>query len=130
MVEASRDWNAGGMRVLIVDDHAGFRRFARAFLKAAQFDVVGESETGEQAIANCAEMHPDIVLLDIGLPDLDGFEVARRLSGTDPRPQVILTSSRGASEYGERLLAAPALGFLAKHDISRASIRELLGARP
>jgi two-component system nitrate/nitrite response regulator NarL len=114
------------MRVLIVDDHAGFRRFARAFLLSACFDVVGESDTGAAALASCAEIRPDVVLLDIGLPDVDGFEVARRLAGGEHRPQVVLTSSRAASEYGERLRTSPAAGFVAKNDLTRASMRAVL----
>src|SRR5438105_2788065 len=78
--------------VLIVDDHPSFRATARALLQAEGFDVVGEAEDGASALALVAELRPDVVLLDVQLPDLDGFEVAQRL-GADG-PAVVLVSSR------------------------------------
>jgi len=104
-----------GRTVVIVDDHAAFRSAARAILQAAGFDVVGEAADGASAIAAVAELRPDVVLLDIQLPDVDGFEVARRL----PDGQVVvLTSSRGASSFRRRLAANPAWRFIPKSDLS------------
>lgn len=104
-----------GRTVVIVDDHAAFRSAARAILQAAGFDVVGEAADGASAIAAVAELRPDVVLLDIQLPDVDGFEVARRL----PHGQVVvLTSSRGASSFRRRLAANPAWRFIPKSDLS------------
>jgi DNA-binding NarL/FixJ family response regulator len=114
------------MSVLIVDDHAGFRRFARAFLSGAGYEVVGESATGAEALAAVHALHPDVVLLDVGLPDIDGIELAGRLAAIEPRPAVVLTSSRAASDYGARLKAAPAAGFVAKAELSRSSLHSVL----
>jgi DNA-binding NarL/FixJ family response regulator len=115
------------VRILIVDDHAGFRRFARAFLEAAGHEVVGESGTAAAAIAAARRLRPDAVLLDVGLPDMDGFEVARELAGG---PAVVLTSSRSAAEYGSRMSTTPAAGFIAKSDLSRAALGRLLEEPP
>lgn len=73
------------IRVLIVDDHAPFRALARELLETAAFVVVGEAGDAAGAMTLTAELRPDLVLLDIGLPGLDGFEVARQLAALDPR---------------------------------------------
>jgi len=104
--------------VLIVDDHADFRRTVRALLEADGFDVVGEAADGRLAITEANRLRPRLVLLDIQLPDIDGFEVARRLrEATDP-PAVVMTSSRTASSYRRRLAQSPGLGFIPKSDLS------------
>jgi DNA-binding NarL/FixJ family response regulator len=111
--------------ILIVDDHAGFRRMARALLEAEGFDVVGEAADGESALTEAARLRPALVLLDIQLPDLDGFEVAARLAnGADP-PAVVLTSSRPASSYRRRLAGSSALGFIAKSELSGQALAAL-----
>ncbi len=100
--------------VVIVDDHAGFRRSAAALLEAEGFDVVGEAADGPDAIGAVAVLRPSIVLLDIGLPVLDGLSVAEQLAaGPDP-PVVVLISSRDADAYGARLDRSPARGFIRK----------------
>ena len=104
--------------VLIVDDHAGFRRMARALLEAAGFAVVSEAADGETALAEAARLRPGLVLLDIQLPDLDGFEVAARLAKLADPPAVVLTSSRVASSYRRRLANSSALGFITKSELS------------
>jgi DNA-binding NarL/FixJ family response regulator len=86
--------------VLIVDDHPSFRRNARALLEAEGFDVVGEAEDGREAIDAAEKLHPDVVLLDVQLPDLDGFEVASSLTREDALTCVILVSSREGSDFG------------------------------
>jgi DNA-binding NarL/FixJ family response regulator len=111
--------------ILIVDDNAGFRIQARALLEADGFDVVGESEDGTSGLAAARTLRPDLVLLDIGLPDVEGFEVARALATDGPPPFVVLTSSREASEYGPRLASSRVLGFIAKDELSGAAIRAL-----
>jgi DNA-binding NarL/FixJ family response regulator len=113
--------------VLIVDDHPGFRSAARALLEADGFDVVGEAADGESALAVAARLRPGLVLLDIQLPDLDGFEVARRLSKAGDPPVVVLVSSRDRSAYRRRLADSPARGFVAKSDLSGAAIAALVG---
>jgi two-component system response regulator EvgA len=114
-------------RVLVVDDHPSFRRCASALLTAEGFEVVGEAEDGASAVAAAAELAPELVLLDVQLPDLDGFEVARRLLEADPAVKIVLISSRDSSEYGSLIEASGALGFVAKGDLSGVAIEELLG---
>jgi DNA-binding NarL/FixJ family response regulator len=115
------------MRVLIVDDHAGFRQQARALLEAAGFEVVGEAATGGEAVEVAAELHPQLVLLDVQLPDLDGFEVARRLKSLNGGVDIVLTSSRDQSDYGSLVSESPARGFVAKAELSGDAIAALLG---
>jgi DNA-binding NarL/FixJ family response regulator len=112
--------------VLIVDDHSSFRSAARSLLQSAHFEVVGESEDAAGALEAARRLRPAIVLLDIGLPDGDGFEVAERLARGDDPPIVILISSREVAWYRSRLTVSPARGFIAKGDLSRAAIEALL----
>jgi DNA-binding NarL/FixJ family response regulator len=112
--------------VLIVDDHEGFRESARALLEAEGFAVVGDAADGAGAIAEVARLRPEVVLLDVQLPDVDGFAVAGRLAaGADP-PRVVLISSREAAAYGPRLGTAPVCGFLAKRELSGAALAALV----
>jgi len=113
--------------VLVVDDHPTFRATARALLEAEGFDVVGEAEDGVGALAEIARLRPEIVLLDVQLPDVDGFEVARRASTVDGEaPQIVLTSSRDASDFGSLVAESGARGFVAKDALSGAAIAALL----
>jgi DNA-binding NarL/FixJ family response regulator len=115
------------MKVLIVDDHAMFRSAARAMLEASGFEVLGEAVDGASALAAAATLRPEVVLLDVHLPDIDGFAVARRLAiESDPAPVVVLISSRAAGSYRRRLAATPAAGFIAKGDLSGPSLSALL----
>ena len=111
--------------ILIVDDHAAFRVQARAVLEEDGFKVVGEADTGLGGLAAVRELKPYLVLLDIGLPDVEGFEVARALAGDGPPPFVLLTSTRDASAYGKRVANSRALGFIPKDELSGAAIRSL-----
>jgi DNA-binding NarL/FixJ family response regulator len=113
-------------RVLIVDDHAGFRARARALLESDGFAVVGEAGTGAEALAACDRLHPDLVLLDVQLPDIDGFEVARRLAEVDPALAVVLTSSRDRCDYGSVVDESPARGFVPKGELSGTALNALL----
>jgi DNA-binding NarL/FixJ family response regulator len=113
--------------ILIVDDNAGFRLQARALLEADGFDVVGESQDGMSGLEAARSLRPDVVLLDIGLPDVEGFEIARTLAQDGTPPSIVLTSSREASAYGPRLGTSRALGFIAKDELSGAAIRALVG---
>ena len=112
--------------VLIVDDHSGFRSAIRALLEADGFDVVGEAADGQSALAAVELLRPGLVLLDIQLPDLDGFAVAERLASSESAPAVVLVSSRAASSYRRRLADSPALGFVAKSELSGAALSALL----
>jgi CheY-like chemotaxis protein len=118
--------------ILIVDDHDGFRTFARGMLEAAGFTVT-EAATGAEATEAARIAQPGLVLLDIQLPDSDGFEVARRLAAGPaggPAPVVVLTSTREASDYGGRIAASPAAGFLPKDQLSGAVLRRFLARDP
>src|SRR5512142_597926 len=86
--------------VLIVDDHPSFRGMARALLESEGFIVVGEAEDGAAAIAQAHALHPDLILLDVQLPDMDGFAVAAELTSNGSRPDIVLTSSRDACDFG------------------------------
>jgi DNA-binding NarL/FixJ family response regulator len=113
--------------VLIVDDHGGFRESARALLEAEGFAVVGCAADGAAALAAVRRLRPQVVLVDIQLPDLDGFAVAEQLAAAPDPPRVVLISSRDAAVYGPRLDAAPVCGFLAKGELSGASLAALVG---
>jgi DNA-binding NarL/FixJ family response regulator len=110
--------------VVIVDDHAAFRSAARALLEAAGFRVVGEASDGAAAVRAAAELQPDVLLLDVQLPDFDGFAVADRLHPDGPA--VVLTSSRGAGAFRRRLAANPRLRFIAKSDLSAEALAAAL----
>jgi CheY-like chemotaxis protein/ketosteroid isomerase-like protein len=113
---------------LVVDDHAGFRAQARAVLEASGYKVVGEAEDAAGALAQARALHPDAILLDVQLPDGDGFSVAAELGGDPDPPQIVLISSREASDYGSRLDGNGMVGFIHKPDLSRARLVELVGA--
>jgi DNA-binding NarL/FixJ family response regulator len=112
--------------VLIVDDHATFRASAKMLLEEEGFEVVGEAVDGGSAIEQAAALSPDLVLLDVYLPDLDGFEVADRVINADSDPVVILISSRDRGELEPRLQASRARGFISKADLSGEGLRALL----
>jgi DNA-binding NarL/FixJ family response regulator len=113
--------------VLIVDDHPSFRATARALLEAEGFSVVDEAADGAEALAKTKELRPDLVLLDVQLPDIDGFEVARRLRENGSAPAIVLVSSRDAADYGELVDACGARGFVPKGELTGAALRALLG---
>lgn len=113
-------------RVLIVDDHAGFRRCARALLATERFEVVGEAQDAASAVALAAATAPDLVLLDIQLPDEDGFEVAARLLEHDAHVRIVLVSSRARSDYGPLVDRSGAVGFVSKDELSVEILERLL----
>jgi DNA-binding NarL/FixJ family response regulator len=112
-------------RVLIVDDHAPFRAVARDLLEGAGYVVAGEAVDAAEAIAAVAVQAPDAVLLDVQLPDRDGFSVATALTAASG-PAVVLISSRDAEDYGSRIEACGARGFIAKSKLSGASFAALV----
>ena len=114
-------------RALIVDDHPSFRRFARKLLESAGYDVVGDAEDGASAIAAVRALVPDVVLLDVLLPDMSGFDVAKELAAGPERPLVVLTSSRTASDFGAILTTAHARAFISKRDLTLAALAALVG---
>jgi two-component system, NarL family, nitrate/nitrite response regulator NarL len=113
--------------LLIIDDHDYFRAFARATLEADGFTVVGEATNGEEGIAAAAALHPDVVLLDIVLPDIDGFRVCDRITAAGGSPDVVLTSSHDVRDFRQRVEHSRARGFVAKTDLSGAAVAALLG---
>ena len=113
------------VNVLIVDDHPSFRANARALLESEGFDVVGEAADGGSALRAAAELAPQLVLLDVQLPDIDGFEVARRLT-SDGGPAVILVSSRDGSDFGPLVERSGARGFIPKAELTGAALSALL----
>ena len=113
-------------RVLIVDDYAGFRSMARKLLEAYGFDVVGEASNGAEALAAVARLRPDLVLMDVQMPDMDGFEVAERLGGNGSRPVVVLTSSRDADAFGSLIERSAVRGFVPKAELSGQRLEALL----
>jgi DNA-binding NarL/FixJ family response regulator len=110
---------------LIVDDHDDFRRSARTLLEREGVTVIGEAREGAEAIELARVIAPDVVLLDIQLPDLDGFAVAERISAFDEPPIVLLISSRERAVYQSRLTTSPARGFIAKRDLTGALLTRL-----
>jgi DNA-binding NarL/FixJ family response regulator len=115
-------------RLLIVDDHASFRVFARRLLSLDGFDVVGEAEDGAAGISAAHHLEPDVVVVDVQLPDIDGFHVAEALTGMAGAPAVVLVSSRSRDDYGAEVSLSSARGFIAKADLSGDALRRVLGA--
>lgn len=113
--------------MLIVDDHADFREAASALLEHEGFAVLGGVADGDAAMGEVERLRPDVVLLDIQLPDLDGFAVAALLASASDPPAVVLISSREPAAYGSRLAAAPARGFIPKRKLSGAALATLVG---
>ncbi|MEA2252773.1 MAG: hypothetical protein QOI62_2159 [Solirubrobacteraceae bacterium] len=115
-----------GTTVLIVDDHPTFRATARLLLEAEGYDVVGEAPDGTTGVSEASRLNPDVVLLDVNLPDLDGFQVAQRITANADAPAVVLTSSRDSCDFGPLVSGSGARGFISKGDLSGAAIAELL----
>jgi DNA-binding NarL/FixJ family response regulator len=113
--------------VLIVDDHPAFRSAARALLTAAGFDVVGESADGAAAVDAVRALRPDVVLLDVQLPDIDGFAVAELLERDDAAPVIVLTSSRSIASLRWRLESHPTWSFISKNELSGEALAARLG---
>jgi DNA-binding NarL/FixJ family response regulator len=112
--------------VLIVDDHPSFRAQACSLLEAEGYEVVGEAADAAAALRAARELGPDLVLLDVQLPDGDGFEVAAELRANGDRPAVVLVSSRDRSDYEPLIAGSGARGFIAKDELSGASLAALL----
>jgi DNA-binding NarL/FixJ family response regulator len=113
--------------VLIVDDHPSFRRSARALLEAEGFEVVGEAGTAGDALDEARRLRPEVVLLDVQLPDGSGFDVCATLCGQNGcSPEVVLVSSRDAADYGGLIAACGAAGFVPKAELSGDAVAALL----
>jgi DNA-binding NarL/FixJ family response regulator len=113
--------------VLIVDDHPSFRASARAMLESEGFDVIGEAADGTSALEAVAALAPDVVVLDVQLPDMSGFDVCAELERRNgATPEVILVSSRDVSDYGDLVTSSCACGFVAKGELSGDLVSALL----
>ena len=110
--------------MLIVDDYEPFRESARGLLETGDFDVVGEAEGGRDALRLAQELRPDVVLLDVHMPDVDGFEVAERLAQLESPPVVVLTSSR--DDYAPLVAGSAAHGFVRKDALSAETLAAAL----
>jgi DNA-binding NarL/FixJ family response regulator len=124
------EWHdlAVSQTVLIVDDHAGFRSWTRSLLETEGFLVVGETADGASAVRAARDLRPDLVLLDIMLPDVSGFEVARRLAALPTPPDVVLISTREAADFGDVIGHSAAIGFISKPDFTGSALRDVIGA--
>lgn len=114
--------------VLVVDDHEAFRAWARAFLVAEGYRVVGEAANGVDAIGAARRLRPDLVLLDVHLPDVDGFTIARCLAEEPEAPMVVLVSSREIVEFGRRVADSGVQGFVSKAELSGQTLRAVVTA--
>lgn len=115
-----------GRTILIVDDHPSFRASARCVLESEGFEVIGEAADGASALSECARLLPDVVLLDVQLPDIDGFDVCSKLTALAGHPVVIMTSSRDCSDFGRLVSTCGACGFVPKAELSGDRMQELL----
>jgi CheY-like chemotaxis protein len=112
--------------LMIVDDHRSFRDAARRVLERAGFVIVGEASDGESALEAIPRLRPDVVLLDVQMPGLDGFEVASRVARWDDPPVIVMTSSREAVDFGPLVAASGARGFIPKADLSGSAMDAVL----
>jgi DNA-binding NarL/FixJ family response regulator len=113
--------------LLIVDDHPSFRASARELLEAEGFEVVGEAEDGASALAAIGALKPDVVLLDVQLPDMNGFDVAAKVTANGSGAIIVLVSSRDGSDFGPLVLESGACGFIPKGELSGARLAALIG---
>jgi DNA-binding NarL/FixJ family response regulator len=125
---ASQCVHAMAPTVLIVDDHPSFRATARLLLAAEGFDVIGEAADGATALAETRRLRPEVVVLDIQLPDTDGFKVARQitLENNGTAPAIVLVSSRDFGDYGPLVARSGARGFVPKGELCGARVTALL----
>jgi DNA-binding NarL/FixJ family response regulator len=115
-----------GRTVLIVDDHPSFRASARMLLESEGFDVIGEAEDGAGALQAVRQLAPQVLLLDVQLPDIDGFEVAARLTANGESPAIVLTSSRDVNDLGPLSEREGVRGFIPKSELSGSALEALL----
>jgi DNA-binding NarL/FixJ family response regulator len=115
-------------RIVIVDDDPAFLTTVRVLLEAEGFDVAGEALSGRDGVTTVTELDPDLVLVDVNLPDIDGFEVVERLADGGRATPVVLTSIRSAADFGDLVETSRARGFITKAEISGEALAEFLNA--
>lgn len=126
---ASRGVKVGSVRVLTVDDHAIFRDAARALVAATSgFETVGEATSGEEGVAAAVRLKPDLVILDVTLPGIDGYETARRMAPYLPGAVICLVSASDGAVEGEYAARCGATAFVRKRDL-RPAVLEAVWAR-
>ena len=116
-------------RIVIIDDDPTFLATVRIVLEAEGFDVVGEALNGIEGVAAAEKLEPDVLLVDVNLPDIDGFEVVERLADRGRAP-VVLTSIRSKSDFGDLVEKSQARGFITKAEISGAALARILDGGP
>lgn len=113
------------VRVLIVDDQKPFREASHMVVEMTDgFEVVGEAENGEEAVAMASDLRPDLVLMDVQMPGIDGLEATRRIMQLDPSPRVLVMSTHESGSYEEPALAAGAIAFIPKSEFSMDALEE------
>lgn len=112
--------------VLIVDDNGSFRALARVLLEAGGFRVVGEADSIAAALASAEAARPDVVLLDIGLPDRDGVSACADVQAVFPAAAIVFCSVRGLDQYGDAVARSPAVGFLTKSQLSAEALARIV----
>ena len=115
--------------VVIVDDHADFRARATEMLEAAGYEVVGSCPDGRSALTAISVLRPDVVLLDVQLPDIDGFAVTEQVERWSGGPVVVLISTREGVDYGGRIVRSGATGFIRKTELSAQSLARVIARR-
>ena len=132
MFPAARSWHSGGvhLRCLLVDDNDAFLRAASVLLEGEGMTVAGVASTIAEALLQIEALRPDVILIDIGLGDESGFDLARRVAGNGADATVIMISTRAEADYAELIAESPAAGFLAKTELSAQGIDRLRGRTP
>ena len=114
-------------RILVIDDNAAFRRALSRVLETERFTVIAEAATGASGVQLAREYHPDLVIVDVQLPDTDGFDAAEQLAALHLPMEVILTSGLDSSDLGSLITESSARGFIPKAELSVGAIDALLG---
>ncbi len=117
------------VKVLIVDDQAPFRGAARAVVGATkEFSVIGEAESGEEAVTLVADLAPDLVLMDINMGGIDGIEATRQITAAHPETMVVLVSTYAAADLAADARTCGAAAYVHKEELAPRMLRELWAA--
>jgi DNA-binding NarL/FixJ family response regulator len=118
-----------GLSCLIVDDNASFLEASRAVLEGEAITVIGVASTAAEGLKRADELEPDLILVDVDLGEDSGFELSRQLADGRARGSVILISTHSEEDFADLIAESPALGFIAKSDLSTSAIQALLRRR-